>query len=477
VVIDQKTGVAVKMADRVLHQFKTLITLPIYIRALMLWLGARERVKLSGRLHLLQGDDARLNAHCSATMTSEDFDRFHDDEDRRRPRSLVDFIFSYIEWRIYGSQWPDNQGYCEYAGSVVSKMDGHEVKLPLTRLFSQDRFALCSYRPRVFSGTPEEREVAVAGGSFLLDEVNKILRKIQAGSSLKDAANMGGEPYVGSFDDEQEPWAMNFQATFYSVDQPGNIYWNRVENINQGPDKWKWAGSKRIAEAFPDYIKIFSSLGGTIYAIMPDGTLHWYLHDGFANGMHGIEGPKIVGVGWNAFQHVFSVGDGVVYGVRPNGEMYWYKHNGARYGGDLSTWVQSYEPIRTDLANFRFMDGDSDGVIYGVKNDGTLMRLRHTGYQSGLPSWAPDEQIGTGWADFVNFSAGPGGVLLATRDNGQMKWYRYSLQPEKKVKISGDWVVLERAGERWAGPRDFILFEKTPHGFFVSKPGPVEVLR
>ena len=70
-------------------------------------------------------------------------------------------------------------------------------------------------------------------------------------------------------------------------------------------------------------------LRGLIYAVMPNGDLNWYRHDGRGDGSFqwAYDTGRKVGNGWNV-QHVFSGGDGIVYAVMPNGDLNWYRHDG-----------------------------------------------------------------------------------------------------------------------------------------------------
>ncbi|MFH0521843.1 tachylectin-related carbohydrate-binding protein, partial [Streptomyces sp. M41] len=67
------------------------------------------------------------------------------------------------------------------------------------------------------------------------------------------------------------------------------------------------------------------------YSIYPHGDLHWYRHDGWTQGTAhwtaGAGGNKISG-GWNIYNEVFSGSEGVIYAIKPNGDLHWYRHDG-----------------------------------------------------------------------------------------------------------------------------------------------------
>jgi hypothetical protein len=85
---------------------------------------------------------------------------------------------------------------------------------------------------------------------------------------------------------------------------------------------------------------VFSTGGGYIYAISPDGRLWWYHHKAYMTGgtletPGAWEGRTVVGRGWESFTHVFSAGDGLIYAVMSDGRLWWYRHNAYRTGGVL----------------------------------------------------------------------------------------------------------------------------------------------
>jgi hypothetical protein len=66
---------------------------------------------------------------------------------------------------------------------------------------------------------------------------------------------------------------------------------------------------------------------GVIYAVMDNGDLMWYRHDGRSDGSFRWTGPKKVGNGWD-FKQIFSGGGGVIYGITTSGDLMWYRHDG-----------------------------------------------------------------------------------------------------------------------------------------------------
>ena len=88
----------------------------------------------------------------------------------------------------------------------------------------------------------------------------------------------------------------------------------------------------------------------------------------FRSGDFGINVPAVfLGVSL-----VPSSSSGVIYGVKNDGTLYWYKHLGFADGSD--SWVNGGLPKAVGSGDqiFRLMFSGGHGVIYGVKNDGTL---------------------------------------------------------------------------------------------------------
>ena len=88
------------------------------------------------------------------------------------------------------------------------------------------------------------------------------------------------------------------------------------------------------------------------------GAVDWHT-TAFVNG-------KKVGDGWNVFAHAFSAGtDGVIYAVNRDGSMMWGKHTG-RANGDYA-WAGNFKKVGSDWNKCSFVfGGGSEGYVYGV---------------------------------------------------------------------------------------------------------------
>ena len=84
---------------------------------------------------------------------------------------------------------------------------------------------------------------------------------------------------------------------------------------------------------------------------------------------------------------MFSGGNGVIYGVKNDGTLDWYRHLGFEDGSD--SWVNGGQgiPVGSGDQIFRLMFSGGYGVIYGVKNDGSLYWYNHLGFANGSKVW------------------------------------------------------------------------------------------
>ena len=66
----------------------------------------------------------------------------------------------------------------------------------------------------------------------------------------------------------------------------------------------------------------------TIYAVESSGSVSWYKYiDGAVEGTADMQGPINIDSGWQQFRHVVAMGQGIFYGIRDDGTVLWLKHN------------------------------------------------------------------------------------------------------------------------------------------------------
>jgi Tachylectin len=77
-----------------------------------------------------------------------------------------------------------------------------------------------------------------------------------------------------------------------------------------------------------------------IYGVRPDGDLIWYRHDAAGTGeglltpgaWHSGSGQQPVGSGWDGFEHVVATGDGAIFAITLEGTVRFYVHTGYAEG-------------------------------------------------------------------------------------------------------------------------------------------------
>jgi N,N-dimethylformamidase len=225
------------------------------------------------------------------------------------------------------------------------------------------------------------------------------------------------------------------QNLVYAVTPGGDLLWfadvNRDgTNAPDGSTGWAPRSGARIDTGWDSFTRIVAGGGGVLYAITPDGDLHWY-QDVQRDGTEGWaprSGTRI-GVGWDTFAQVFSGGDGILYAVRPTGELLWYRdlHRDGTVGWDPRSGAQ----IGIGWTTFPVVFSDGGGVIYGITSTGDLRwyrDLRRDGRNgpTGATGWAPRSgaTIGTGWDALVDVLPGGDGILYGITVDGFLLYYR-----------------------------------------------------
>ena len=114
-------------------------------------------------------------------------------------------------------------------------------------------------------------------------------------------------------------------------------------------------------------------------------------------------GPNVVGQNWAQFVHVFSTGEGVIYAVDPQGRLWWYKHRGYLTG--TQDW-EGPKQVGTGWSAFKKVFSSSEGYIYALTQTGEMLWYQHMGYQDGSVKWRGPTPIGAAWGDYsLVFSA------------------------------------------------------------------------
>jgi len=114
-------------------------------------------------------------------------------------------------------------------------------------------------------------------------------------------------------------------------------------------------------------------------------------------------GPNVVGQNWGQFVHVFSTGEGVIYAVDPQGRLWWYKHRGYLTG--TQDW-EGPKQVGNGWAAFKKIFSSSEGYIYALTQTGEMLWYQHMGYHDGSVKWRGPTPVGATWGDYsLVFSA------------------------------------------------------------------------
>lgn len=239
-------------------------------------------------------------------------------------------------------------------------------------------------------------------------------------------------------------------TTLYSISPDGSLKWYRHDGALTGGglyDAGAWApnGGKEIGIGWNTFKQVFAAPGGVIYGVMPNGDLKWYKHLAYRTG-GGLndagswdpKGGKVIGTGWNGFKQLFATSDGIIYGIKPDGSLRWYKHDGQQTGNGLydpTGWdPRGGKEIGTGWNIFKQVFAAPGGIIYGVMPNGDLKWYKHLAYRTGgglndAGSWDPKggKVIGTGW-NFAHLIAGQGGIIYGVKPDGSLRWYKHDGQ-------------------------------------------------
>lgn len=157
------------------------------------------------------------------------------------------------------------------------------------------------------------------------------------------------------------------------------------------------------------------------------GDLVWYKHEGNTDGStafanSGFEKVISTSSGWGDFKQLFSGGNGVLYGVKQDGSLVWYKHEGFADGSPdfANSGFEVVISASSGWGDFKKVFHGGDGVLYGVKEDGSLVWYKHEGNADGSTAFANGgfEKVisaSSGWGDFKRLFHGGGGVLYGLK--------------------------------------------------------------
>lgn len=196
-----------------------------------------------------------------------------------------------------------------------------------------------------------------------------------------------------------------------------------------------------------NFNRIFHSgdADGVIFAIKPNGDLHWYRYTG--TGVNDVSGAtgwaqnsgNRIGNGWHTMREVIGYGGGVILAIAQDGNLLWYRYDGDGtddVSGATGWHPASSSPIGNGWQGLRRVfatpaGGGSRGSIFGVKPNGDLVWYSYIGGGeadvSGATGWAANSgnPVGRGWGDMRALVGSAGGQIFAVEGNGNLRWYEY----------------------------------------------------
>lgn len=132
--------------------------------------------------------------------------------------------------------------------------------------------------------------------------------------------------------------------------------------------------------------------------------------------------------------------NGMIYAIKEDGTLWWYNHKGAA-DGDPSQ--DAPRQVGTGWQDVK-QAFSSNGKIYAIKEDGTLWWYNHKGAADGTFSWDTPKQVGTGWQNF-NQVFGSRGRIYVTREDGTLWWYNHKGVADGTFS----WDEAKEIGEGW----------------------------
>ncbi|MEQ1503882.1 MAG: tachylectin-related carbohydrate-binding protein [Myxococcota bacterium] len=129
----------------------------------------------------------------------------------------------------------------------------------------------------------------------------------------------------------------------YAIDYDGTLVWYRCSDLDHAEDPATWTGPSVVGWGWGQFAKVVSTGNGTLYAMLPNGDLWVYHHDGFWSGASAWSDIRKVGTGWQMFEHLVGLDNDALIGVMPDGTVWWYHHLGRSSGSGQSFQHEVWE--------------------------------------------------------------------------------------------------------------------------------------
>jgi hypothetical protein len=382
--------------------------LATYLFGLQLWITAMEiesQGSAAGHTAIVQSNDVQTFLRKHVAFLSS---RANGGRDPNGASTIQDQIIQAVscQWNVHGGTsggYPDRQGNCSATLSCQDNIAHTYPKIPPVSITwtQRDQNSLCMLDPNAqtlsggvgINGKPLSRPTPFPSdlarqmenvlqqqyGLMAMDRMAAMLEQIALygtavgwnGGAPSSVATGGGN-FGGKSD---APYFV------FGVDASGNVK-SYVGYGNQPVPQPTTAGTIANLKAFIP--------GGdkTFYGVTADGKLNWYRFSMSSGGPKAtpttVSAPVNVAQGFNAYRQVFGGSDGVIYGVRNDGTLVWYRHAGFANGGGPTT-MSGPKDVATGFGQYKQVFSAGSGIIYAIASDGSLFWYRHKNYLTGAP--------------------------------------------------------------------------------------------
>ena len=217
----------------------------------------------------------------------------------------------------------------------------------------------------------------------------------------------------------------------YAIVDNGDLQWYFHQGAFNGSASWAGRGQGvKVGNGWNEGLRVFKGsprgAEGIVYRVDSRGDLYWYRHNGHHTGSSSWAETKKVGSGWQGARLAFAAGDGVIYMINREGDLLWYRHLG--YLNGSAQWANggNISKVGNGWGGMRLAFSGGKGVIYAIDGKGDLYWYRHTGYTNGSFNWsngASGVKVGSGWNDAASAFSGGDGLIYVLKRDGNLYWY------------------------------------------------------
>lgn len=421
--------------------FKPLPTLELYATTLITWMAAISYAGGDNVDYVKQVYAPALQKHIAY------LNQTLPENIRARVRARIDGMDTYPKNRLCNYEVYVNDDIRH----LVKDAGPGQVQMPSNNV-------MCSV-PEALGNVGLEGEMQRAYGIDVMEAVAAKLDRLRTQGTLAEA-------YAGTFD----PTKYESEAYLYGVKPDGELvwYWHVVVSKPkpQGGGPRKLDSSSRASgpgtssgppRASKD--RVVPNTQGTGTGKNPNMSRTGTLNNApEVDVTHLLQGPKLIGSGWDQFKNVLPAGKTSFYGLTQGGTLKWYRN-------DTSWTTVGSEPgtpqwkgpvtVRSGWGSYTRIVPAGDGILYAITSDGTLKWFRHSGYLDGTVNWSgpidawprqptPGKlgklRFSPNWANFKQVFSGGEGVMYTITNDGVLQWYLHTGYQ------TGDPV--------WEGPKD-----------------------